>query len=259
MEVTHGHYLFLPQPEKKKLKQTFSFMKAHLKTLADEKATLDSSATAEEHPLSNAGLEIEEPKLVQHYLHDMESLLWIVVWFFFRLPAIVSAKAKVEQSRRDLFPPDTAPLASRQNFILNAHDFKRHMGTMKLSDDPGSLVQQQVRTLVEQLNNVREGIIDGYTEVSKLAGFPCEDDSFSINCNYVNQMFDEASKTAQKLCDSLNSILVDDMKVPQWAPEKRTHRIRPRSKIDAVETGSNKKSKTNDGSAVASGSSTKGN
>jgi len=140
-----------------------------------------------------------------NYLHDMESIWWIFVWFFFQLPIIPRAQSSVLHSTFELFPREVLLLSSRQNFLLSKDEFYKHISNVQISENQFDPVQELLKSLADALNDARALIVEGYLALEQVAHFPCETPLFSRYCQNVGNALYDARDVADHLSELLRS------------------------------------------------------
>lgn len=116
-----------------------------------------------------AGVAQAKPVFLHNYLHDMESLWWILIYYVVSLPST----CKKPDAFHDIFNHGAQLTMERQFFFKGIFEYSEYMQTITLSTSPEP-VQDALQTIIDLLQKARIVFVTGYTRLETLETFPCE-------------------------------------------------------------------------------------
>ena len=180
---------------------------------------LHRRADEDDDPITWTTIPIGKQTLAHHYLHDMESLWWTAILFYFRLPCLPSRLEGVQLSMAELFPRDGLLTVPRYHFLAEDTAFSMHIKKVKLADDNHPL-QKAVDRLAACLNGARETLVEGYQTLNALPDFPCECIELYNHCSWVASALHSARQAARRITKHLDESKSDHWAIP-YSPHKR--------------------------------------
>jgi len=180
---------------------------------------LHRSADEEEDTTTWTTIPIRNRTLAHHYLHDMESLWWTAILFYFRLPCFPSRLEGVRLSMAELFPRECLLTIPRYHFLAEDTAFSMHIKKVKLADDDHPL-QKAADRLAACLNGARETLVEGYQTLNALPDFPCECIELYNHCSWVASALHSARQAARRITEYLDESKSDHWAIP-YSPHKR--------------------------------------
>jgi hypothetical protein len=206
-EVQCGKYIYNASP------YTPQFRKGNIHEAIARTETIESTkpSVKRKYPLPFA----------HNYLHDMESIFWIAIWFIFRLPLLPLPSndegnlVTWEDLLASIFTRDGSCPNSRRDFFENEADFFLVMEHLQVSNDPECQGSKALQDIILELNSVREGLVDGYRRVESKPGFPHDHEDFPMVTTHVAHALLSISRHA----DKLTAWIEQESGMKQWSEE----------------------------------------
>lgn len=111
--------------------------------------------------------------VLHNYLHGLEAMWWISVWFLFDLPALDKIhRDALKISFSLIFTGETTLSRGRRDFFRESVVFQKHTDNMRFSMDDAVHEQIALRQLILCLEHARMALLSGYRYVEGLPDFP---------------------------------------------------------------------------------------
>jgi hypothetical protein len=207
-EVQYGKYIYNVSPDTPQFEELEDIHETMARTESIESTT---PSVEDKYPLPFA----------HNYLHDMESIFWIAIWFIFRLPLLPLPSndegnlVTWEELLASIFTRDGSCPGSRRDFFENEEGFFLVMRRLQISNDSECQGSKALRSIILELNSVRKCLVGGYRTVELKPGFPDDHEDFPKVTAHVAHGLLRVLRHA----DKLTAWIEQESGMNQWSEE----------------------------------------